>query len=161
MEDKNSAPLDHMKQLDQALDEYEVGIGLSPYRESAVDDTVKRYLNMPRQQMEKLSIEDCAQAALLLGGFAFHVQRSYNRELARVNWAEGVLKNMISGKENQYQGSWDSQYHQAVKEDKYAEGVLKLKKYAKQRADRLNFLSTSIKNLSDLFLNLQKSKIMK
>ena len=67
----------------------------------------------------------------------------------------------MSGKEQQYRGSWDSQFNQAVKDDDFARGLLKLKNYAQQRADRLTYLSTSVKNISDLFVNLQRAKVMK
>ena len=118
-------------------------------------------MGMPRQQMEKLTVEECAEAALLLGGFSFYLQRSYNREIARVNWASSSLKRMMSGKESQYQGSWDSQYYQAVKQDGYACKLDSIRVYAQQRADRLTYLASSVKNLSDLFVNLQRAKISK
>ena len=66
---------------------------------------------------------------------------------------------MISGRESQYSGSWDSQYQQAVREDGYASKMNKIKVYAQQRADRITYLANSIRNLSDLFVNLQKAKI--
>tara|TARA_R100000353_G_scaffold72348_1_gene55381 strand:+ start:833 stop:1189 length:357 start_codon:yes stop_codon:yes gene_type:complete len=114
---------------------------------------------MPRQQMEKLTVDQCAEAALALGGFSFYLQRSYNREIARVNWAEGAIRNVISGRESQYRGSWDSQYYQAANEDGYTKKLLAIKKYAQQRADRLTYLASSVKNLSDLYINLQRAKI--
>ena len=116
-------------------------------------------MGMPRQQMEKLTVEECAEAALLLGGFSFYLQRSYNREMARVNWASSNLKKMMSGKEIQYKGSWDSQYYQAVKGDSYARKLDSIRTYAQQRADRLTYLASSVKNLSDLYMNLQRAKI--
>jgi hypothetical protein len=109
--------------------------------------------------MEKLTVDECAEAALLLGGFSFYLQRSYNREIARVNWASSNLKRMMSGRELQYKGSWDSQYYQAIREDGYALKLESIKTYAQQRADRLTYLASSVKNLSDLFVNLQRAKI--
>jgi hypothetical protein len=109
--------------------------------------------------MEKLTVEECAEAALLLGGFSFYLQRSYNREVARVNWANSCIKNMLAGRESQYSGSWDSQYNQAIKEDGYASKLKKIQVYAQQRADRLTYLANSVKNISDLFVNLQRAKV--
>jgi hypothetical protein len=109
--------------------------------------------------MEKLTVDQCAEAALALGGFSFYLQRSYNREVARVNWAEGAIRSVISGRESQYRGSWDSQYYQAANEDGYTKKLLAIKKYAQQRADRLTYLASSTKNLSDLYINLQRAKI--
>jgi len=161
MEKENSGPLGQMQVLDRALDEYESKIGLPTFNEEDGDNGVQKYLSMSREQMEKFSLEDCAQAAILLGSFSFHIQRCHNRECARAKWADSRLKGLIAGKEQQYSGSWDSQFNQAVKDDDFAKSLLKLKNYAQQRADRLTFLSTSVKNMSDLFVNLQRAKVMK
>jgi hypothetical protein len=158
METKNTAK-ERLDQVEAVLDEYEGKLGIGNYSEDFHDQSVKKYMSMPRQQMEKITVEECAEAALLLGGFSFYLQRSYNREIARVNWATSNLKKMISGREQQYSGSWDSQYYQAIKEDRYASKLDNIKTYAQQRADRLTYLATSVKNLSDLYINLQRSKI--
>ena len=160
MEAANTAK-ERLAQIDSVLDEYESNLGLASYSGDFHDQSVKHYMGMPRQQMEKLTVEECAEAALLLGGFSFYLQRSYNREIARVNWASSSLKKMMSGKESQYQGSWDSQYYQAVKQDGYACKLDSIRVYAQQRADRLTYLASSVKNLSDLFVNLQRAKISK
>ena len=151
MEIKNTAK-ERLDQVEAVLDEYEGKLGIGNYSEDFHDQSVKKYMSMPRQQMEKLTVEECAEAALLLGGFSFYLQRSYNREMARVNWAASNLKKMISGREQQYSGSWDSQYYQAIKEDSYATKLDNIKTYAQQRADRLTYLATSVKNLSDLYI---------
>ena len=158
MEVENTAK-ERLDQIDSVLDEYESNLGLSSYAGDFHDQSVKQYMGMPRQQMEKLTVEECAEAALLLGGFSFYLQRSYNREMARVNWAHSNLKKMMSGKEIQYKGSWDSQYYQAVKGDSYARKLDSIRTYAQQRADRLTYLASSVKNLSDLYMNLQRAKI--
>jgi hypothetical protein len=158
MENPNK-PKERLDQIDKVLDEYESTLGLVSYAGDFHDQSVKQYMSMPRQQMEKITVDECAEAALLLGGFSFYLQRSYNREIARVNWASSNLKRMMSGREAQYKGSWDSQYYQAVREDGYACKLESIKTYAQQRADRLTYLASSVKNLSDLFVNLQRAKI--
>ena len=67
----------------------------------------------------------------------------------------------MSGREQSYKGSWDSQFNQAVREDGYTSKIADIQRYAQQRADRLNYLSSSIKNVSDVFINGQKSKSLK
>jgi hypothetical protein len=154
-------PEERLKHIDQVLDEYESKIGLGKFEEIAADSEVNRYLNMPRNQIEQLDIEECAEAAIILSGFAFHVQRSCNRENSRVGWADSALKEIIFGRETQYTGSWDSQFYQAVKGDDYAKKLFAIKNYAQRRADRLTFLSSSIKNIADMYVNLQRAKAMK
>tara|TARA_R110001599_G_scaffold312046_3_gene519584 strand:- start:1168 stop:1653 length:486 start_codon:yes stop_codon:yes gene_type:complete len=152
-------PQERLDHIDSVLDEYEGSLGLSKYTDAFHDPSVKNYMAMPRQQMEKLTVEECAEAALLLGGFSFYIQRSYNREVARVNWTNSCIKSMLAGRESQYSGSWESQHNQAIKEDSYANKLKKIQVYAQQRADRLTYLANSIKNISDLFVNLQRAKL--
>jgi pre-mRNA-splicing factor ATP-dependent RNA helicase DHX38/PRP16 len=40
-----------------------------------------------------------------------------------------------------------------------ASATMNIKKYAKQRIDRLSYLSNNIKNLSDIMLSIQKTKV--
>jgi hypothetical protein len=157
--EKNLA-LQRMQGLDSALDEYEASVGLSVFREKGWDDT-RLLLNLSRREMEAMTPQQCGEAALMLGGFSFYIQRAFNRETARVKWADSNLKKMLAGQESQFRGSWDSQFYQAVNQDDYAKKMLKLRDYAKQRELRLTYLGTSIKNMSDLFVNLQRAKGMK
>lgn len=150
-----------LEQVDRVLDEYESSLGLSVFESEFHDQGAKKYMGLSRTQMEKLTPEECSQAALLLASLSFHIQRSYNREVARVNWATQVLKSTVAGREQAYRGSWDSQFSQAVKEDGYASKILSIQRYAQQRADRITYLSTSIKNMSDLFVNVQRAKAFK
>ena len=160
MDDSNTAK-DRLSKLDSVLDEYESSLGIPAFVNDFHDESAKKYLQLSRDQIEKFTPEQCAEAALLLASLSFHLQRSYNREVARVNWADQVLKTIVSGREQQYRGSWDSQFYQAVKEDGYATKVADIKKYAQQRADRLTYLASSIKNISDIFLSVQRSKAFK
>ena len=151
-------PGTRLEELDKILDEYETKLGLPKYIDDENNPEVAYYLNLNKAQLEKLTIEDCALGAYLLGRFAFHLQRTNNREQARVHWAENTMKAMISGKESNYRGSWESQMFQAVKDDKVAEKLLKIKNYATQRSLRITYLSNSLKNLGDLLINVQKAK---
>jgi len=154
-------PKGQMNKVEAILDQYERAIGLPIFQENQEDSDVQRYISMDRNSMEKLTLEDCAIAALALGGYSFYLQRALNRENARVNWASTLLKKLVAGKESQYNGSWDSQYHQVIKNDDYMTGILLIQQYAQQRANRVTYLATSIKNMSDLYVNLQKAKVMK
>jgi hypothetical protein len=161
MDNKNSEPLDQMNILDQALDEYEKKTGLPTFLENNSHQDIEKYLSMSRDKMEKLTIQDCAEIAVVISSFSFHLQRCLNRENSRANWANNKLKEIVSGKEQQYRGSWDSQFNQAVQEDSFTRKLLKLKNYAQQRSDRLTFLSSAAKHLSEMYVNLQRSKVMK
>jgi hypothetical protein len=157
---KNSSS-DQVNYWDQILDEYEQSIGLPLYKNDVMPESeLTEYLTMNRDSIEKLTPEDCAQISYRLGQFSFHVQRTLNREMARLNWAEETLKETIADEINNYKGyGYVEKSSQAIKHNDKAQSLNKIKKYAKQRSDRLTYLSSSIKNLSDIILAIQKTKV--
>jgi len=159
--EKGGLAKEQLDKLDRVLDEYEASLGLPIFNSEFHDNTAQNYLQLSRDQIEKLTPEQCGEAALLLSSLAFHIQRNYNREIARINWATKTLKTTLAGREQAYKGSWESQFNQAVNEDGYAKKIANIQRYAQQRADRINYLSSAIKNVSDIFLSVQKSKAFK
>lgn len=157
----NKSAKEELSHWDDILDEYEKGIGLPTYAAvSLPEPELNDYLTMNRQQIEKLSPEDCAQISYRLSQFAFHIQRTLNRELARHNWAEETTKECIADDINNYKGyGYIEKSYQAIKHNDKASGLSKIKKYAKQRIDRLSYLSSNIKNLSDIILSIQRTKV--
>lgn len=146
---------------DKVLDEYEHGVGLPNYSsDSFPEQELQTYLTMNRDAIEKLSPEDCAQISMRLGQFAFHVQRTLNREIARHNWAEESVKETIAFAINDYKGyGYVEKSYQAINDNEKASALNKIKKYAKQRMDRLGFLANNIKNISDILLSIQRTKV--
>ena len=154
---------EELNDWDILLDEYEIGIGLPKYVDNALSETeLNTYLTMSRDELEKLTPEDCAQIAYRLAQFSFHVQRTLNRELARHNWSEDTTKVIIADEINNYKGyGYIEKSLQAIKHNEKAQSLNKIRIYAKQRSDRLSYLANSIKNLSDILLSIQKTKITK
>lgn len=152
---------ERVDEWDRVLDEYESSIGLNTYASNTfVEEELNSYLIMTRDQVEKLTPEDCAQISYRLAQFAFHIQRTVNRELARYNWAEETIKEVIADEINNYKGyGFIEKSIQAIKHNDGASALNKIKKYAKQRSDRLSYLSNNIKNLSDIMLSIQKTKV--
>lgn len=146
---------------DNILDEYEQGLGLPKYNADVfAESELNNYLTMDRTTIEKLTPEDCAQISYRLAQFAFHIQRTSNREMARLNWAEESMKEVIADELNNYKGyGYVEKSAQAIKHNDKANALNKIKKYAKQRADRLYYLSASIKNLSDILISIQRTKV--
>lgn len=152
---------DEVAMWDKVLDEYEKGIGIPLYSPDSISEQeLSEYLNMNRDSIEKLAPEDCAQIAMRLGQFAFHVQRTLNREIARHNWAEETIKEVIAFSINDYKGyGYLEKSYQAICDNEKASALNRIKKYAKQRMDRLSFLANNIKNLSDILLSIQRTKV--
>jgi hypothetical protein len=167
METKNTVNIqknpaaDQVSYWDKILDEYETGLGLPQYAAQVLSEQeLNSYLTMNRDMLEKLSPEDCAQISYRLAQFSFHTQRTLNREIARLNWAEETIKETIADELNNYKGyGYVEKSAQAIKHNEKASSLQKIKKYAKQRSDRLTYLASSIKNLSDIILAIQKAKV--
>lgn len=152
---------EEVKYWDDILDEYEQSLGLPSYKNDVFPESeLNEYLTMNRDSIEKLNPEDCAQISYRLGQFSFHIQRSINRELARYNWAEEVMKETIADELNNYKGyGYVEKSIQAIKHNDKAQSLNKIKNYAKQRSDRLSYLANGIKNLSDILLSIQRNKV--
>ena len=146
---------------DDILDGYENGIGLPKYVASFMpEEELSNYLSMSRDEIEKLTPEDCGQVAYRLAQFSFHTQRTANREQARYDWAEDTIKSIIADEINSYKGyGYVEKSMQAIKHNEKASSLEKIRKYAKQRLNRLSYLSSSINNMSHILLNVQKLKV--
>lgn len=151
-----------LQHWDNILDEYEKSLSFPSYSTAGAvsESEINDYLSMSRDQIEKLSPEDCAQISYRLAQFAFHVQRSLNREIARYNWSDESIKEAIADDINNYKGyGYVEKAFQAIKHNDKANSLNSIKKYAKQRMDRLSYIANSIKNLSDIILAVQKTKV--
>jgi hypothetical protein len=152
---------EEIKYWDEILDQYEQSIGLPIYKDDNLSsEELNTYLSMNRDVIEKLTPEDCAQIAYRLAQYSFHIQRTVNRESARHNWAEELIKETIADELNNYKGyGYIEKSTQAIKHNDKAQSLNKIKIYAKQRTDRLSYLANGVKNLSDIILSVQKTKV--
>lgn len=153
----NAAEL--LKQRDQILDEYEKSVGLPQYVKQESVDELEKYLNLDRDVIEKLDADNCASISYRLSGFGFNLQRAQNRENSRISWAKNEIKQTIAPLVNNYKGySYEERAAQAIKENEHASKLNSIMMYAQQRADRLNFLSRSIQNMSDILKAMMYNK---
>jgi hypothetical protein len=152
---------EQVHEWDKVLDEYENTLGLGTYNNNAFQESeLNGYLNMTRDELEKTTPEVCGEIAYRLGQFSFFVQRSINREISRVNWADESIKETIADEINSYKGyGYIEKSYQAIKHNEKAQALQKIKKYAQQRSNRLQYLANSIKHLSDIMLSIQKAKV--
>lgn len=158
----NKTSKDELKYWDDILDEYESSIGLGKYSDihNFTEEELSLYFTMNRDSIEKLTPEDCAQISYRLAQYAFFIQRTLNREIARHNWAEESTKETIADEINNYKGyGFVEKSIQAIKHNDKATTLNKIKRYAQQRMDRLSYLANSIKNLSDIMLSVQRTKV--
>lgn len=158
----NYSTKEQVNEWDKVLDEYEKSLSLTNYSASHnfTEDELNNYFSMTRDVIEKQTPENCAEIAARLAQYAFFIQRTLNREIARHNWAEETIKEVIADEINNYKGyGYIEKSLQAIKHNDKATALNKIRKYAKQRMDRLSYLANNIKNLSDVFLAVQKVKV--
>jgi len=158
---QNKTSKEELQYWDSILDSYEQGLGLPDYSNTMFGtEEVNQYLSMNRDQIEKLTPEDCAQIAYRLAQYSFHIQRTINREIARYNWSDEKIKEVICDEINNYKGyGYIEKSSQAIKHNDKANTLNNIKKYAKQRMDRLSYIANNLKNLSDIILMVQKTKV--
>lgn len=153
---------EQVSEWDKVLDEYENTLGFTSYEmhNKFSDDELNLYFTMNRDSIEKLTPEDCAQIAMRLSQYSLFIQRTLNREIARHNWAEETIKETIADEINNYKGyGYIEKSLQAIKHNDKANSLNKIKKYAKQRMDRMSYIANNVKNLSDILLAVQKTKV--
>lgn len=148
-----------VEKWDKILDEYEKSIGMPPFMSPGEETELQGYLTMNRDHLEKLDEEDCKIVAFRLGQFSFHIQRAQNREIARVSWAKSTIKTNLAHAVSNYKAySYEERLYQATKDDDAAKKLNQIAIYAQQRSDRLNFLATGVKNLSDIMKSIYFNK---
>ena len=152
---------EELQHWDTILDEYESSMGMPSYAEDSMpSEELNEYLTMNRSMLEKLTPDDCGEIAYRLSQFGFHIQRTLNREIARYNWSDEKIKEVVADEINNYKGyGYVEKSLQAIKHNEKAYALNTIKRYAKQRMDRLSYLANNIKNLSDIIISIQRNKI--
>jgi len=151
---------DKMNVVIKVLDEYEDKCGLPSLTNPCQQEELNQYLQMNRTQIEKLSSEDCVQIAYRLDQTAFYIQRLYNREQARILWAQNELNSILATQIDSYNKYWKHEMKVAmiVKQDPYAAKLHKIVNYATQRTQRLTNMAFLLSNLSNTMKANQRSK---
>jgi hypothetical protein len=150
-----------MEQVQAALDVYERSLGFLHI--NTVDEAeINNYFTMTRDQIDNLSPLDTNEIAIRLNQFAFFIQKQYNVEQSRLSWCESEINKYSADKLNDVGGQYckfETKLYLIAKQDEFLNKLLSIRNYAKERLDRLTYLSSSIKNLADTFLSCSKIKI--
>ncbi len=150
---------ERLKNLDAALDKFEKDASMPENTPPGPETELNEYLHMDRNDMERLSGADCAAIAYRLGQFSMYVQRMINRDKARLTWARTQLASFVTN---------DADYDKFRKFEVAVELLAKsntavarlstIMRWSQQRVDRLDYVATSLKNLSDIMITNQRAK---
>lgn len=160
-------PLENNLKADQELtasqnrlDEFERSVGsISPEN---YKPEVEQYFKMSREALQKLSREQCGEAAYELAQYSYWVQQTINRENSKLSWADAQLKVHVGKNSKKYRSekyiSYDEIQHLVIADNSYAHSLFSLKMHAKLRVERLSHLANKIEFMSKTMQSLQYRK---
>ena len=155
--------MDKMKKALEVLDDYEKEIGLPKHESPGTEEELNNYFTWDRSMIEQLSAEALSACSYRLAQFSFYVQRESNRETARMKWAKHELDDAVVGQLDDYDKfmKFEMKVVAVCRDNSYANALRKIMNKAEQRVDRLTYLSSGIKNLSDNMKHARAIKVAK
>lgn len=149
--------LEQVDKEENAFENRSLPISVAP---SSLDE-YESYLNMSTSDMERLSVVECSMISLKLNQYAFYIQRLTNATKAKMSTVKSEINRCIASTAHQFNGQWDLQREQAINENDYCKDLNKLLITLQNRADRLDGISTMIKNIAEGYKNLKFDKMNK
>tara|TARA_R110000803_G_scaffold169444_1_gene232455 strand:+ start:311 stop:778 length:468 start_codon:yes stop_codon:yes gene_type:complete len=148
-----------MDRVMKALDDYEESAGLHAHIPPGEETELQEYFVLDRRSIEAMLPKEAASASVRLSAFAFYLQREVNREDTRVSWCTDQLDDVIAKELGQYDKYMKHEMKVSLiaQNNVYAGKVLRLKRYAEKRAQRLSFLASNTKHLSEAFQAVQRA----
>lgn len=126
-----------------------------------IQNDVETYLNMSREEMHRLEASECSEAGIILMRYAGFLQECYNKELARLNFAEAEIRRAITPQLAQYNKAYQTYEERkslAIAGDDYLSKLEELRMWAQAVADRLAFMSQRVDAIAKGYFNLQQTK---
>lgn len=150
------------QELDKVINQlkiFEDGINLPniPLTASEKGD-LDGYLRLDRISWEKTSAEECGYICIFLAQYSYKLQYVYNRQLAQMNYIKKIIDSKAWVAADNYAGSWEMQYHKAIKGDSFLSQCYETYLMLDVRCQNLKGLGDTIKNLSDSIKNIRYTK---
>lgn len=148
-----------MMARDRALDEFEKGVGVPPTYPTANINEVHRLMALSREDLGRMNEAECAESASILFSFAFHLQKSANREVAREKGLEYELWKMV-GAEIATARAYSPEERRAlvVSQNDAARKVEELRMASRLKLDRIAFYANRVQALAESLMNLKRTK---
>ena len=144
--------------IQQAIEKYEEEhVGLS----KLINNKEPEYLHMSLEDLRNKTIEELAEASLLLHRYAFQIQRIVNKENAWLRWAES-RKNDATGRSlYQVEGDFGWNERMLIAQTQPQECAL-LNQFIREltmKIATLSYLPTEINRIADCIKDIRMSKI--
>jgi len=147
-----------IKELDVLLEDYSKSLGLAAIQK---DKDIETILEMSHEGLKAMDSEECGIWSFRVARYAGFLQKEINRHSAKNKWAEHNLKIIIAKNQANY-GDKYTKYEvrrdMIIAENSYAQVLNKLLLQTMLRIEELNFISTRVNTMSNILLDISKSK---
>lgn len=145
-----------LKEIEATLTEYEGKAGLSKVEPKS---ECLQYLNCSRETLEKLDSTECVYVAIELMQYSLFIQRLYNREKSRRDWALSNIRVAIANDISQYKAySYEEKKNMAIANNSFASRLDSYAILCQAKMTRLESLADKLGYLSRTFEHLIKYK---
>lgn len=145
-------------ELDNLLNDYSKSLGTAAIQK---DSDIETILEMSHEVIKAMDSEECGIWSFRLARYAAFLQKEINRHTAKNKWAEHNIK-VIVGKNHSNYGDKYTKFEfkrdMIIADNAYAQVLNKLLLQTSIRIEELNFLSTRVNTMSNILLDISKSK---
>ena len=145
-------------ELETLLNDYSKALGLVAIQK---DKDIEIILGMSHEELKVMDSEDAGIWSFRLARYASFLQKECNRHAAKNKWAEHNIKIIIAKNQANY-GDKYTKYEvkrdMIIAENSYAQVLNRLLLQSMLRIEELNFISTRIHTMSNILLDISKSK---
>lgn len=150
---------ERLTQNDEVLDKFEKDISLPPNTPPGPETEIDEYLHMDRNDIARLSPRDCAAIAYRLQQFSIYIQRVINKDKARITWAKTqITQCVVTDSDYDKYRKFEVAVELLAKSNTAVAKLSAIVRYAQQRIERLEYVSSGLKTLSDIMTTNQWAK---
>ncbi len=149
---------ERLKKYEAILDQYTVKIGIAHIM---YNSEVNDLLMLNSDQLRGMSHEQCGESSYILSNYATFVQMEYNRQKARVDWANSELNKIIADQGDRYGDKYtkfDLLKARVISGDSSAQVLGNIIKHAEGRATQLESVAFGIRDMARYLESLQVTK---
>lgn len=147
-----------IKEVDKVLDDYARALGTIGLTK---DKDIENILSASHDEIKSQDSETIGIWSFRLARYSGFLQKEINRQMAKNKWADHNIKIVVA----KYQANYGDKYTKyeykrdmVIDDNAYAKELNKLFKETMLRVEELNFISTRVNTMSNILLDISKSK---
>jgi hypothetical protein len=157
MEEPNFGSITGLDELNSYLDRYCLEFMVP---ECTMDVMVQTILNLPHQEIVRLSPEDCYAHAFKLHSYCISLRKDLDKALAKVEWCENILHKMVGERWKEFSDymRYEPKRQLIISEDTFATKVDKLACQLKASNMQVERKLDHVKKMADILQDMGKRK---